>query len=93
MAKKIVADVVADLKKILESKKMVIGSGETLKLLRRGQIKRVFISSNCAPQAKADIEHLCKVGDVELIELSQNNEEIGVLCRKPFPISVVGVTA
>jgi len=93
MAKKIVTEIIAELKKVLESKKAVIGTDETIKLLRQGKIKKVFLSSNCAPQAKGDIEQLCKVDGIEIIELAQSNDEIGVLCRKPFAISVVGVTA
>jgi len=93
MAKKIVAEIVAELKKVLESKKAVIGTEETIKLIRQGKIMKVFLSSNCAPQAKDDIERLCKINNVEIVELAQNNDEIGVLCRKPFAISVVGVTA
>ena len=93
MAKKVVADVVAELKKILESKKAILGAEETKKLLRQGKIKKVFVTSNCAPVAKADIEQLCKTAEVECVELAQSNEEIGVICKKPFSVSVVGVTA
>ncbi len=93
MAKKVVAEIVAELKKVLESKKAVIGTEETIKLIRQGKIMKVFLSSNCAPQAMDDIKRLCKINNVEIVELAQNNDEIGVLCRKPFAISVVGVTA
>lgn len=93
MAKKVVAEVVAELKKLLEAKKVIFGAGVAVKLLRQGKIKKVFISSNCEPAAKAEIEHLCRVGEVEFVELGQSNDEIGVICRKPFAISVVGVTA
>ncbi|MEM3154937.1 MAG: ribosomal L7Ae/L30e/S12e/Gadd45 family protein, partial [Candidatus Woesearchaeota archaeon] len=84
---------VAELKKVLESKKVVLGTDETLKLLRQGKIKKVYITSNCEGNAKEDIERLCKVAEVECVELSQSNDEIGVICKKPFAVSVVGVSA
>ncbi len=93
MAKKVVAEIVAELKKVLESKKAVLGVDVTVKLLRQGKIKKVYISSNCDPVARADVEHVCKVAEVECVELAQSNEEIGVLFKKPFSVSVVGVTA
>jgi large subunit ribosomal protein L30e len=93
MAKKVVADVVAELKKLLESKKLILGTDETVKFLRQGKVKKIFLASNCSPQVKDDLAQYCKVGNVECVELSQSNEEIGVLCKKPFAISVVGVSA
>ncbi len=93
MAKKIVTDIVAELKKILESKKAILGGDVTLKLLRQGKIKKVFLSSNCDPLVKADIKQVCKVAEIECVELEHNNEEIGVIFKKPFSVSVVGVSA
>jgi len=93
MVKKVVADIVAELKKLLAANKAVLGTDETVKLLRQGKIKKVFLASNCNPQVKEDVEQFCKVGSVECVELTQSNEEIGVLCKKPFAISIVGVTA
>lgn len=93
MAKKVVTDIVAELKKVLESKKAILGGVVTLKLLRQGKIKKVFLSSNCDPLVKADIKQVCKVAEVECVELAHNNEEIGVIFKKPFSVSVVGVSA
>ncbi len=93
MVKKVVAEIVSELKKVLESKKAVLGADVTVKMLRQGKIKKVYLSSNCEPESKADIEQLCKVGNVECVELVQSNDEIGVICKKPFAVSVVGVSA
>ena len=90
---KAAVDVVAELKKLLAVNKLVLGTDETLKLLRQGKLHKVFFAANCSPQAKGDIQQYCKAGAVECVELAQSNEEIGVLCKKPFAISVVGVSA
>ena len=90
---KAVSDVSVDLKKTLASGKLVMGADETIKLLRQGKLKRVFVASNCAPLVKSDLEQLCKTGNIDLVELGKSNEEIGILCKKPFAVSVVGVMA
>ena len=72
---------------------LVYGAEETLKLLRKGQIKAVLLSANCNPQTKEDIERLCKLGNIECTTLTQSSEDVGNLCHKPFPISVVGIKA
>ena len=93
MAKRKVEDVVAEIKKLLDEKKVLLGAETTVKRLREGKIKKVFLSSNCSPAAREEIEKLCKLGNVECVDLKQNNEEIGSMCRKPFSISIIGVTA
>lgn len=88
---KVVVDNVAELKKELAGEKVIFGSEVTLKNLREGKLAKVFVASNCNANVKSDIVQLCNANGVELVELSQTNEEIGVLSRKPFSVSVVGV--
>ena len=85
-------DEFAELKKVVVGKNVVFGTERTVKLLRQGKVKRVFMASNCSPEAKGNIAQYCKGGDVDCVELPQNNEELGALCKKPFAISVVAVT-
>ena len=92
MAKK-VEDVVAEIKKHLVSGKLVIGAGRTLKQLRQHKLEKVFLSANCSPRTKEDVNRLCSIGKTECVDISQTNDEIGVLCKKPFSISVLGVKA
>ncbi len=88
---KAVSEVVSEVKKLMTASKLVFGAGETVKLLRQGRLARVYLSTNCSPQAKSDIEHACKIVGIDVVELNQSSEEIGVLCKKPFAISVIGV--
>jgi len=80
-----------DLKKLLATKRAVIGTDETLKHLRAGNIETVFLSANCPETVKKDIEHYSKLARTSIEQLDVPNEEIGALCRKPFPISVLSV--
>lgn len=84
--------VLKQLKKDIEQKKVVIGAQRTLKLLRQGKIVRIILAKNCPPLVKEDLTHYTEnIGGFELVELDVPNEELGVLCKKPFLISVVGV--
>ena len=93
MAKRQVTGVVAEIKKLIESDKAVLGADESLKLLRQGKLKKLYISSNCSEQVHEDAQRYCDLSGTECVPIAQTNEEIGVLCRKPFSISVVGVKA
>jgi len=80
---------IKDIKKILVDKSLVIGSKRTLKKLKVGKIKMVFLAKNTAEKIKKDILNCAK--NVEVNELEITNEELGMLCKKPYKISVVSI--
>ncbi len=84
-------DVTADIKKILKSKKLVIGTEKTLKNLKRGKASKVYETANSPERIKEDIKQYAKLSKAELIELDVPNDELGVICKKPFSISVLSV--
>ena len=75
----------AELRKALKEKSIVFGTKRTLKNLRLGKCKKVFISSNCPKNIRDEI----KGYDVEIIELDEPNTEIALICKRPHPISVL----
>ncbi len=92
MAKKEIADKnIKEIKKLLKSKELVIGFERTVKNLRNGSVKKVFVASNCSEKAREDVERYCSIGKVEFVELDYPNEEVGVVCKKPFSISVISI--
>ncbi|HLC32422.1 MAG TPA: ribosomal L7Ae/L30e/S12e/Gadd45 family protein [Candidatus Nanoarchaeia archaeon] len=84
-------DDMTEFKKLLAAKKLILGTKETMKKLRAGKIGKIFLASNCDQSVRADIQRVCSLGNVQCVDLSQSNDEIGVLCKKQFAISVVGV--
>ncbi|MEK6848241.1 MAG: ribosomal L7Ae/L30e/S12e/Gadd45 family protein [Nanoarchaeota archaeon] len=72
------------------SKKLVFGTERNLKLLKNDRLKRIYLAGNCRDDVKKDIRHYGK--GVEIIELNTANNEVGVICKKPFSISVIGLT-
>ena len=89
--KKAVEGFVSDLKKLLVKNKLVLGSERCLKLLREKKLKKIYFSNNCSPSAKENLVHYCDMLGVPFEDLPKSSDELGVICRKPFSISVVGV--
>lgn len=80
-----------ELKEALKQKnKVIIGTEKTLKLLKKGQLTSIYLSSNCPSHVKQDVEHYAKLHEIKVIMLKQSNEELGVMCKKPFSISILG---
>ncbi len=77
------------LKQDLKSKKLVLGSGVVVKKIQSGKIKKVYVSSNFPK--KDELKKMCGLFKVECIDIEEDNVSLGVLCKKPFAISVLGV--
>ena len=92
MAKKKEEGVVAIIKKLLGKKGLVMGTERTMKLLKQGKLKTIYLSSNVPENLRKDVEHYSNLNKVEVVNLKQPNEELGVMCKKPFAISMLSVT-
>ena len=82
---------VAELRKLVVNKSLVIGTKKTLKELKKGNLSMIFLTSNCAESVKENIKQYCKLSNVPFEELKEDDAEIGILCKKQFSISVMGV--
>lgn len=91
MAKKKEDKVITEIKELVKKGKIVIGLNTTLKHLRKNKLKSIYISSNCPKKVKEDLYYYSKIAKVEVIALPYQNDELGVMCKKPFSISVIGV--
>ena len=81
----------AEFKKLLKSKPIVIGTERTLKNLKLGRVQKVLISANCPAGVEKNVNYYAGLGEAELHKLDYPNDELGVICKKPFSISVLGL--
>ena len=80
---------ITELKKLLKSKSVVIGTERTIKNLKKGNVDKIFISSNCSENAEKDLNYYASLSKADVVKLQYSNEEIGIICKKPFAISVL----
>jgi len=88
---KITTDMATDLRKKITEKKIVIGLKETQKKLLDKQLEKVILAKNCSQEMKEDFEKKCNMAGVKCEIVEFTNEELGVLCRKQYSASVLGV--
>jgi ribosomal protein L30E len=89
MAKK--QESTSDIKKEIKTKKITIGTNSVIKNLKSNKIEKVYIASNCSEKTKKDIEKYSKIINVPVIVLKQPNDELGLICKKQFSISSIGI--
>jgi len=80
-----------ELKEAIKAKKVIIGADRTLKNLKLGKLKRVYLASNVKQDIKDDVEHYTKLYSIKLIQLKEDNEELGLICKKQFSVSVLSI--
>ena len=68
-----------------------MGTERTVKNLKNGKIERVFLSSNCPQNVERDLSHYASLGKADVVRLQCPNDELGVICKKPFSISVLAL--
>jgi len=64
---------------------MVFGREVTIKNLRKGTVKEVFLAKNCPEKIKKEIKNY----DVKIIELEIPSDELALICKRLHPISVL----
>ena len=80
---------ITELGKALKEKTLAIGTERTIKMLKNGRAKKVFLASNCSSEVKASVMRYARLSNAEVVELELPNDEVGMACKKPFPISVL----
>jgi large subunit ribosomal protein L30e len=83
----------AEIRKLLGSDKIVIGTDRCMRMLRKGELQKVMLASNCDAATADDVRRYGGMTGAEVLELDVPNEELGVFCKKPFNISVLGIRA
>jgi ribosomal protein L30E len=70
--------------------KLVFGTDRSIKLLKNDKLERIYLAGNCKEDVKESVNHY--KGETEIVELKEMNDEIGVVCKKQFSISVIGLS-
>ncbi len=86
------ADFLSEIRKLLLAGKLVVGAKQALAGLRKGTIVRVFVASNCEKNIRKSLERYVGLSKIELVDTGIPNDELGILCKKQFAISVLGVS-
>ena len=89
--KKDISKEILELKKGLEEDTLVIGANDILRGLKGDLLSKIYLASNCPAGMKEDISRYASMAKVPVTMLEIDNEEVGMLCKKHFYISVLGI--
>ncbi len=86
-----IEDELKQLRTKVQDDKLLVGKEVVLKALKSKKLQKVYMASNCPAKLKEDVEYYAKLAEVPIIALTQNNEELGVFCKKNYFVAVVGI--
>lgn len=80
-----------DIRKLLSSEKLLLGSDRVLKAVRAGTVATVILASNVPAELRKEIEHYQRISKFEIEEAGIPNDELGTLCKKQFSVASIAV--
>ena len=80
-----------ELRNAIKEKNIVIGSKQTIKNLKLKSVKSVVVASNCPDSIRKDIEYYSKLTGIKFENFDGTAKQLGILCGKPFSISVLAI--
>ena len=86
-----ISEDLGEIKDNLKSDKLVFGTERTMKLFKNKKLSKVFVSLNTDEETMKDIIYYSGFVDTKIVKLDVRNDELGVFCKKPFFISVIGL--
>ncbi len=84
-------DVAFELRKALETGKVVIGSNKTIKLAKIGGAKLIIVAKNAPKEVKDDIYYYAKLSNIPVYEYEGTSVDLGTVLGKPFVVASLAI--
>ena len=81
----------AEIKKMVKSGNIIIGTKRTIKSLKLGKVEKVLLSSNCPAGVEKDVSYYAGLSGAEYSKIDYPNDELSLICKKPFSVSVLAL--
>lgn len=78
---------------VMKSGKAILGYKSTLKALKKGEVKAIFISSNSPSVVKAELNYYAHIAGVNVHPYNGSNIDLGAACGKYHRVSMLGIVS
>jgi large subunit ribosomal protein L30e len=75
----------------LDSGEVRLGERETQQMARTGKGRLMVVATNAPVESVSDLRRYCSLGNVPLLFFPGTSMELGSVCGKPFPVSMLTV--
>lgn len=89
--KKTEDELVREIRLAVETGEVVFGQRRNKKLILRKGVKAIILPKKIPKDKKEDIEIYAEKAGIPIIRFDGNSKEFGIVCGKPFLVSVAGI--
>ena len=76
---------------VMKSGKAVLGYKSTLKALRKGSLKAIFVAHNAPSIIKAEINYYSVLANTHVYHYTGNNIDLGSACGRYHRVALLGI--
>jgi large subunit ribosomal protein L30e len=80
-----------EIQSALKTSNAILGYRRSIKFIKLDKPKLVVMSSNVPEQIRNEIEHIAKLSGLKVEVYDGNSTDLGTVCGKPFPVSVLTI--
>ncbi|MCX6778495.1 MAG: 50S ribosomal protein L30e [Candidatus Micrarchaeota archaeon] len=84
-------DVNRAIRTAVDTGKVKFGARGSVKGSLSGEPKLIIVARNCPAETRGDINQYSKLSGTGVYEFGGTSVELGALCGKPFPVTVMSV--
>jgi large subunit ribosomal protein L30e len=71
--------------------RVILGYNTVMKSIKNGNPELIVVANNLPDDRRKIIEHNAKIAKIELKEYSNDSVNLGLVCGKPFIVSVLAI--
>ena len=75
----------------MKENKIILGYRTVIKSIKTSRPELIVFANNIPEDKKRMIEHNAKIAKIEIKEYSSDGVNLGLICGKPFPVSVLAI--
>ncbi len=75
----------------IETGEVVLGSNQTIKLLKLGRPQLVIMAANCPAEIREDIEYYAELAEIPVFVYPGTSRELGDVCGRPHVVASLAV--
>lgn len=73
----------------LKVNKAILGYRQSIKFIKLDEPKMIVVAKNIPESRRKEIEHNSKISNSKLEVFEGSSRDLGVICGKPYPVSIV----
>ena len=78
-----------DIQSAIKANKAIVGYNESIKYIKTNTPKMIIVANNLPISVRQELEYNAKVAKTKFEIFDGTSRELGIVCGKPFPVTMI----